>query len=215
VLEGDKSAINKEAGKTTYEVGDTVIYTIKGRNTVSDSLVKDFTITDELPGGLEFVEGSLIVSHGGSADITNGVITATFGDLDDTEWRSVVFEATIKEGYANETIGNIATVEGKDHEDEEVPPTKPEEEIVVDYKDPSLESSKSAEIEEKADGNTDADNPEVGDTIRYTITTQNTVEDSILENLIITDAIPEGVTYVAGSLKVDDESVTDAEDDDA
>src|SRR5699024_8896242 len=32
---------------------------------------------------------------------------------------------------------------------------------------------------------------------------------------IITDAIPEGVTYVAGSLKVDDESVTDAEDDDA
>src|SRR5699024_3564748 len=91
VLEGGKSAINKEAGKDHFEGGDTVIYTIKGRNTVSDSLVKDFTISDELPAGLKFVEDSFIVSHDGEATFTDGVIRATFSEVDDTEWRSVSF----------------------------------------------------------------------------------------------------------------------------
>src|SRR5699024_8575623 len=113
-------------------------------------------------------------------------------------------------GQANETIENVATVEG-----DGTPPTDPGTEIDVDPKDPELESNKSSTLEEKADGNTDADNPEVGDTIRYTITTQNTIEDSLVENLVITDEIPEGVTYVDESLEVDGESVTDAEDDDA
>src|SRR5699024_499835 len=95
VLEGDKTAANKGAGKDKFEVGDTVIYTIQGRSTVADSSVENFVISDELPEGLEFVEDSLIVRHDGEATFTDGVTTATFGDVEDTEWRTVTFEAII------------------------------------------------------------------------------------------------------------------------
>ncbi|PAE09893.1 hypothetical protein CHI02_22925, partial [Niallia circulans] len=79
---------------------------------------------------------------------------------------------------------------------------------------PVLESKKTASIQTKADGNTDTKNPEVGDTLLYTIETRNTVENSLVQNLTISDKIPEGLTYVSGSLTVDGQAVTDAEGDD-
>ncbi len=211
VLEAEKSAVNAEAGKEKFEVGDTIIYTIQTRNTVSDSLAQNVVITDELPEGLAFVEGSIEVSHEGEGTFTDGTITASFGDVTDTEWRTVTFEAVIESGQSGQEIENTAQVTSDNTDDPEDPSTT----IIVDPKDPQLESSKSSSLEEKAEGNTDEGNPEVGDTLRYMITTQNTVEDSLVENLVITDAVPEGLTYVEGSLEVDGEPVTDEEDNDA
>src|SRR5690625_3038783 len=211
VLEAEKSAVNAEAGKEKFEVGDTIIYTIQTRNTVSDSLVENLVITDELPEGLTFVEGSIEVSHGGEAEFTDGTITASFGNVEDTEWRTVTFEAVIESGQSGKEIQNTAQVTSDDTEDPEEPTTT----TIVDPKDPQLESAKSSSIEEKAEGNTNTDNVEVGDTLRYTITTQNKIEDSLVENLVIKDEIPEGLTYIEGSLEVDGVSVTDPEGDDA
>jgi uncharacterized repeat protein (TIGR01451 family)/fimbrial isopeptide formation D2 family protein/LPXTG-motif cell wall-anchored protein len=209
-LESRKSATNADESKDGYEVGDTVVYTIEARNTVSDSLFENLIITDQLPEGLTFVEGSLEVSHGGTGSFENGTVTAEFGEVTDTEWRTVTFEATIDSGYVGETIENVALVEVPNIDE----PDEPGTEIDVDPKEPKLESEKSAALLEKADGNTDEDNPEVGDTLRYTIQTRNTIEDSLLENLTISDVIPEGLEYVPGTLKVNGEAVTDEEDDD-
>ncbi|MCM3548306.1 isopeptide-forming domain-containing fimbrial protein [Alkalihalobacillus clausii] len=209
-LESKKSATNADESKERFEVGDTVVYTIEARNTVSDSLLEDLTITDQLPEGLTFVEGSLEVSHGGTGNFENGVVTAEFGEVTDTDWRTVTFEATIDSGYSAETIKNVAVVEVPNIDE----PDEPETEIDVDPKDPEPESEKSASLLEKADGNTDADNPEVGDKLVYTIQTRNTIEDSLIKNLTISDVIPEGLEYVPGTLKVDGEAVTDENDDD-
>ncbi|WP_313432123.1 isopeptide-forming domain-containing fimbrial protein, partial [Siminovitchia terrae] len=210
VLESEKSASNLEKGKETFEVGDTIVYTIKTRNKVSDSLVKNLTITDKLPAGLEYVADSLKVSHEGTGDFKDGTITANFGDVKDTEWRTVTFQAKIKSGQSGNTIENIAIVDG-DNIDE---PDEPSEKVTVDPKNPTLQSEKSAKLEAKAEGNKDKEHSEVGDTLRYTIKTQNTIEDSLVKNLVISDEIPEGLEYVADSLKVDGQSVTDAKDDD-
>ncbi|MBD8006103.1 isopeptide-forming domain-containing fimbrial protein [Bacillus norwichensis] len=210
VLESEKSASNIEKGKEKFEVGDTIVYTIKTRNKVSDSLVQNLTITDKLPAGLEYVTDSLKVSHEGAGEFKDGAITATFGDVKDTEWRTVTFQAKIKSGQSGNTIENIAIVDG-DNIDK---PDEPEEEVTVDPKNPTLQSEKSAKLEAKAEGNKDTEHSEVGDTLRYTIKTQNTIEDSFVKNLVISDEIPEGLEYVADSLKVDGESVTDAKDDD-
>src|SRR5690625_4800764 len=78
-----------------------------------------------------------------------------------------------------------------------------------------IHSCNQLNIQEKGEGNTDAENVEVGDTLRYTITTRNTIEDSLVENLVIADEIPEGLTYLEGSLEVNGVPVTDEEDDDA
>ncbi len=209
-LESEKSATNAEKGKEKFEVDDTIVYTIKTRNKVSDSLVQNLTITDKLPAGLEYVADSLKVSHEGTGDFKDGTVTATFGDVKDTEWRTITFQAKIKSGQSGKELKNIAVVDG-DNIDK---PDEPEEEVTVDPKDPTLQSEKSAKLEAKADGNKDKDNPEVGDTLLYTIKTKNKIEDSLVKNLVISDEIPEGLEYVAGSLKVDGQSVTDAKDDD-
>ncbi|WP_179867406.1 isopeptide-forming domain-containing fimbrial protein, partial [Terribacillus saccharophilus] len=209
-LESEKTAANLDADKEGYEVGDTVVYTIKSRNTVSDSLVENFMITDELPVGLSFVDGSLEASDGGKASFEGGKVIASFGNIEDTEWRTVTFQAKIESGQSGKKIENIATVTG----DNVDTPNEPKTDITVDPKDPKLESDKSFTIAEKADGNTDTEHAEVGDTLTYKIQTRNTIEDSLIQNLTISDTIPEGLEYIAGTLKVDGDAVTDEEDED-
>ncbi|MBU8710135.1 isopeptide-forming domain-containing fimbrial protein [Bacillus subtilis] len=210
VLESEKTAKNLDSDKEKYEAGDTVVYTIKTRNTVADSKVTDLVISDKLPAGLKYVEGSLKASNGGEATVKDGKVTANFGDVTDTEWHTVTFQAKIESGYAEKTIKNVATVDGGNIDT----PDKPGTDIKVDAKDPKLESKKTASIKEKADGNKDADHPESGDTLLYTIQTRNTMEDSLVKNLVISDSLPEGLEYVSGTLKVDGTAVSDDLDDD-
>ncbi|WP_181397625.1 isopeptide-forming domain-containing fimbrial protein [Gracilibacillus dipsosauri] len=210
-LESEKTAVNLEIGKERFEVGDTVVYTIQSRNTVTDSVVENFVLSDVLPEGLTYVEGSIKVSHDGEGMFENGTITATFGDVTDTEWRTVSFLATIDSGLVGNTIENVATADGDNVDD----PDKPSTDITIDPKEPKLESTKTSSIAKKADGNTDAEHPEVGDTLTYTIQTRNTIEDSLVSNLSISDVLPKGLEYVAGTLTVDGQAVTDTEGDDA
>uniref|UniRef100_UPI000B151655 isopeptide-forming domain-containing fimbrial protein n=1 Tax=Bacillus sp. JCM 19034 TaxID=1481928 RepID=UPI000B151655 len=210
-LDSDKSSENLEEDKEEYHVGDTVVYTIMARNTVRESVVENFTISDELPEGLMVVEDSFELSHEGTVEYEDGVITANFGEVTDTEWRTVTFHAVIESGQVGNEIENEATVDGDNIED----PEKPKHKITVDPKDPEIESEKTYQISEKGEGNTDVENPEVGDTLVYTIQTRNTIEDSLIQNLTIRDTIPDGLEYVEGSLTVNGETVTDEEDDDA
>ncbi|MDI3410127.1 DUF11 domain-containing protein [Bacillus sonorensis] len=122
----------------------------------------------------------------------------------------MTFEAKIESGYIGKTIENVANVDGGNIDD----PDKPGTDIKVEPKDPKLESKKTASLQEKAEGNKDADHPESGDTLLYTIQTRNTIEDSLVKNLVISDAIPEGLEYIPGTLIVDGTAVTDDQDDD-
>ncbi|WP_042143451.1 isopeptide-forming domain-containing fimbrial protein, partial [Paucisalibacillus sp. EB02] len=182
----------------------------RSRNTLKESLVTNLVISDVLPEGLTFVEGSLKASHEGTADFANGTIIANFGDVSDVEWRAVTFQATIDSGQVGNTLQNIATVDGDNLE----VPDKPENEITVDPKEPVLESRKTATLTEKTEGNTDIEHAEVGDVLTYTIETRNTKDDSLITNLVISDTLPEGLEYVAGSLTVDGQEATDSEDED-
>ncbi|PKR82399.1 isopeptide-forming domain-containing fimbrial protein, partial [Heyndrickxia camelliae] len=218
VLESEKTAKNLEADKDTYEVGDTVVYTIKTHNKVSDGVVKNLTISDALPTGLKYVAGSLkvdgkIVTDEKDTDngyFDNNEVSGQFGDVTDTDWHTVEFQAKILSGQSEKNIENIASVSGGNLNQ----PDQPKTTVKVDPKAPKLESNKTATIEQKGDGNKDADHPEVGDTLLYTITTKNLESDSLVKNLVISDTLPEGLEYVSGSLKVDGNSVSDAVDDD-
>ncbi|MEH7759530.1 isopeptide-forming domain-containing fimbrial protein, partial [Bacillus pumilus] len=140
---------------------------------------------------------------------TKGTVTGQFGDIKDTDWHTVTFEAKIAKGQSGKSIQNTAKVTG-----ENTPPDEPSTETKIDPKDPKLESEKTSEISQKAKGNTDEKQVQVGDTLLYTIKTKNSVEDSVIKDLVIADQLPEGLEYVEGSLKVDAQGVTDAKDDD-
>ncbi len=198
-------------------MGDTLLYTIKTKNTIEDSLVENLVISDQLPKGLTYVAGSLEidgesvtdVKDDDSGDYTDGKVTGYFGDVKDTDWHTVTFEVTVEKGQAGQDIQNTAEVTG-----ENTPPDDPTTNTEIYPREPKLASEKTASIQKKAEGNTDEKTPQVGDTLLYTIKTKNLEEDSIVENLVISDQLPEGLEYVEGSLKVDDQAVTDAKDDD-
>ncbi|MFA3776372.1 isopeptide-forming domain-containing fimbrial protein [Bacillus safensis] len=221
-LTSEKSAdIQKKAegntDKKTPQVGDTLLYTIKTKNLEEDSIVNNLVISDELPEGLEYVEGSLKVDGQAATDAkdedngdyTKGIVTGQFGDIKDTDWHTVTFEAKVAKGQSGKSIQNTAKVTG-----ENTPPEEPSTETKIDPRDPKLESEKTSEISQKAKGNTDEKQVQAGDTLLYTIKTKNSVEDSVIQDLVIADKLPEGLEYVEGSLKVDGQAATDAKDDD-
>ncbi|KJJ40191.1 hypothetical protein UM89_21465, partial [Bacillus subtilis] len=204
VLESEKTAKNLDSDKEKYEAGDTVVYTIKTRNTVKDSKVTDLVIADKLPEGLEYVPGTLKVDNKAvsdaqdddKGDVTEGKVSGQFGDVIDTEWHTVTFEAKVKSGQAGKNIVNTASISG-DNTDK---PDTPSQEVKVSPKDPVLKSEKSVK-------NLDSDKEkyEAGDTVVYTIKTRNTVEDSKVTDLVISDELPDGLKYIEDSLKVSHE----------
>jgi len=221
-LESEKSVVlqKKAEGNTDEkhpEVGDTLLYTIKTKNTVQYGIVKNLIISDNLPSSLTYVSGSLKVDGTSvtdakdqdKGDYTNGTVSGQIGDVKDTDWHTVTFEATVGKGQAGKDIQNTANVKG-----ENTPPDKPTTNIEIYPRDPKLESEKSAVLQKKAEGNTDEKHPEVGDTLLYTIQARNAVEDSVIEDLVISDKLPQGLSYVPNSLQIDGNPVTDTKDDD-
>ncbi|MFY4674980.1 isopeptide-forming domain-containing fimbrial protein [Bacillus anthracis] len=207
-VESKKIAKNLQDKNT--EVGDEIEYTIQMRNTVSDSIVKNAVIEDQLPEGLEYVPGTLQVNGKPVTDTegddnghyVQGKFTGQLGDITDTEWHTVVFHAKVKAGQAGQDIQNTAKVTG-----ENVPPQEPSTTVEVYPRSPKVESKKTAK-------NLQDKNIEVGDEIEYTIQMRNTVSDSIVKNAVIEDQLPEALEYVPGTLQVNGQSVTDAEGDD-
>lgn len=208
VIESEKTVRNLQ--NKSIEVGDTLEYTIRSRNTLSDSLVKNLAIADTLPEGLEYVPGTLQVDGKAVTDAVDtdkgqfetGKATGKFGNVTDTNWHTVVFHAKVKQGQAGKNIINTGNVTG-----DNVLPQNPKTDTLVYPKTPNLESTKTAK-------NLQNKKIEVGDELEYTIKAHNTVSDSLIQNLVIADTLPEGLEYVQGTLQVDGKAVTDAEDKD-
>ncbi|KAB2403163.1 isopeptide-forming domain-containing fimbrial protein, partial [Bacillus cereus] len=125
-VESKKTAKNLQ--DKNIEVGDEIEYTIQMRNTVSDSIVKNAVIEDQLPEGLEYVPGTLQVDGKAVTDVEGddnghyiqGKVTGKLGDIIDVEWHSVTFHAKVKADQAGKSIQNKATVTG-----DGVPPQEP------------------------------------------------------------------------------------------
>jgi uncharacterized repeat protein (TIGR01451 family)/fimbrial isopeptide formation D2 family protein len=211
-------------------VGDELTYEVTVKNTGGD-IAADAVFEDAIPEGTEYVPGSIKILTGPNAgDLTDAddndaghfdgdKVIIQLGDLPNTtdlpDGITVQFKVKTLASHANDVVVNQANIGYKNlltDEDETTDTNEVETPIV--YQKPVIESEKNATLLEKAEGNTDEDNPEVGDTLLYTIQARNTLEGSIVENFVIFDVIPEGLEYVPGTLKVNGEAVTDDEDDD-
>ena len=210
-LETVKEAKNLQQGKSIYEVGDTIEYTVKMRNNVASSVINNAIIEDPLPEGVEYVPGTIRIDgkvvtdaeDGDSGHYKTGKITGKFGDIRDTEWHTVVFHVKVKTNQAGKEIVNKAKVTG-----ENITPQEPEKLVKVDYKNPKVESVK--EVKNLPQGK----KYEVKDTIEYTIKVRNTVKDSIIRNFS-RRPIARRCGICTRINRVDGNIVTDAEDTDS
>ncbi|MCZ2969589.1 isopeptide-forming domain-containing fimbrial protein, partial [Acinetobacter baumannii] len=140
-----KEAKNLQQGKSKYEVGDTIEYTVKMRNSMTDSVIKNASIEDPLPEGVEYVPGTIRVDgkvvtdaeDGDSGHYKSSKVIGKFGDIRDTSWHTIVFHVKVKSEQAGKEIVNKGKVTG-----ENVTPQEPEKLVKIDYKDPKIEAVK-------------------------------------------------------------------------
>ena len=191
-----KLTATKTVNNAKPKLGETIEYTISFRNTVENGVLNKVVITDQLPKGLTYVKDSL-TSVGDEPKPTslkeaNGTITAEYPSITDTKERSIRFKVIVNEkAKAGETILNKAKVDDTVNPPEEPKvPITPEEPITPRIKEGKLTATKTVNNAK----------PKLGETIEYTISFRNTVENGVLNKVVITDQLPKGLTYVKDSL---------------
>ncbi|MES5864211.1 isopeptide-forming domain-containing fimbrial protein [Bacillus cereus group sp. RP32] len=187
-LKAEKT-VNNEAPK----LGEEVEYRITFRNVVEHGKVAKVKIKDELPSGLEFVEGSERAEGENPkplhVKVKNGIVLAEYPEITDTKERSIVFKVKVKEkAKVGEAIVNKAVVEDTIH-----PPEQPNIAIQPQYKDGALQAEKTVSNHE----------PKLGEEVEYRISFENTIENGKLTEVKVEDEIPAGLEYVQGSIKSD------------
>ena len=189
-VKAGKLTATKTVNNSKPKLGEAIEYTISFRNTIENGVLNKVVITDQLPKGLTYVKDSL-TSVGDEPKPTslkeaNGTITAEYPSITDTKERSIRFKVIVnEEAKAGETILNKAKVD-----DTVNPPEEPEVPVVPEAKEGKLTATKTVNNAK----------PKLGETIEYTISFRNTIENGVLNKVVITDQLPKGLTYVKDSL---------------
>ena len=95
---------------------------------------------DYVPGTIK-VDGKAVTDavDQDSGHYTIGKVIGNLGDITDTGWHTVTFQAKVKLDQLDKTIRNIGKITG-----ENITPQEPEKSIVIEPKDPKLETVKEA-----------------------------------------------------------------------
>ncbi|HDX9505094.1 TPA: DUF11 domain-containing protein, partial [Bacillus thuringiensis] len=188
-----KLKAEKTVNNPAPKLGEEVEYRITFRNVVEHGKVAKVKIKDELPTGLEFVEGSERAEGENPkplyVKVKNGIVLAEYPEITDMKERSIVFKVKVKEkAKVGEEIVNKAIVE-----DTINPPEQPNISIQPQYKDGALQAEKTVSNHE----------PKLGEEVEYRISFENTVENGKLTEVKVEDEIPAGLEYVQDSIKSD------------
>lgn len=101
----------EDANKGDIQVGDVLTYTVSYANPGKDFAT--VTITDKLPKGLTYVDGS--ASDGGSFDKAENKLTWKINDVKAGATGTVTFKARVNESALTNGIANTANVQLGDH----------------------------------------------------------------------------------------------------
>ncbi|GAB6418209.1 hypothetical protein bcgnr5372_15970 [Bacillus luti] len=233
-LDIEKSVVNV---KEKYESGEEIVYRLKVKNIEPNSSAIDTKIEDVLDRRLKFVPGSVkIISGPNAGDQTDQAmddqvdydektrkLTIRIGEganaskggiyTDKTPETIVEFKVKLRGRKTESEIPNTAVVRGLDEltgskvEDNASNKVVVKVKPVPEEKKGKLETVKLAKV-------INGETLKIGDKLEYTIKAKNSVNDSILKSVTVTDPLPEGVEYVPNTLRIDGKEQTDAEDDD-
>lgn len=114
---------------------------------MENGLIKDMRLIDKLPEGIEYIAGSMKLNGNLLTDAVDedegsyedNTVKVNFGDVLDTEERTVTFKVKVtQDALKTKEIENIAVVEGKTPDNEDLPPQKPNVKTNVEAKEPKV-----------------------------------------------------------------------------
>ena len=187
----DKSSDDEDG---TVDIGQTVTFTILA--TVAEGPVTDAVITDTLPAGQSYVDGTQSSNPAATFAVSpdGQTLTWTYATLDDGDPAvTITYDVTI-DADAEGELTNVAELCVS-----EVPECAPAEVTIEPNPELGIAKSNNAPIEtiDVGDGTTiDLPTAEEGATVTYTLS--YTVVASVT-NAIIEDVLPDGVTFVDGT----------------
>ncbi len=200
---GDDDSKETE-GLLSVKPGDVITYCITVSND-SDVKADDVIVTDPIPEGLSFVDGSARPS----GNVEDGVITWKIGMLEAHSSVSVQFQAKVPEVKETTKWTNIAYVtEGDPDPDPEEPGTPSNEVEAV----PGIRIGKTQKLTKDVDGKptTDLLHVKPDDQVTYYLTVTNTGDarayDVVVKDTLPTDGAGNDLTLVKGSVKGGEDS---------
>ncbi|WP_179190498.1 isopeptide-forming domain-containing fimbrial protein [Candidatus Enterococcus mansonii] len=215
VLKDGKLEIEKSVFKDTenmhnkvVSVNDIIEYQLVVKNTEElPSEVKNVVVTDNIPTGLEYQEGTLeFVGENISAtgQVVDNILTAELNTLTQGQVVTIKFKVKVTE-KAKGTIENVASAKGK------VTPVDGESPIdITDNADEHINKAPAPKIEKSIVTPT---KPIVtkGDQITYRLVVTNGDENTgVLKNGIVTDALVPGLKHVPNTTTMDGQPVEES-----
>ncbi len=175
--------VNNSEGPVTR--GSTVQYTLTV--TVTDGPAHDVVVTDDLPAGINYKTDTSDPSAGFSLSLDGRTLTWDAGTLANGTHTFEYDGLVANDAPINADITNVGCVAAGDDADDDDPPICDDSTVTVTP--PSLTIDKANNFEGEAVVR--------GQTIDYSITVN--VMDGPMQNAVITDTLPDGLTYVADS----------------
>jgi fimbrial isopeptide formation D2 family protein len=177
----DIEKVNNAEGPVTR--GSTVHYTLTV--TVTDGPAHDVVVTDDLPDGITYKTDTADPSAGFSLSLDGRTLTWDAGTLATGTYEFEYDGLVDNDAAINSDITNVGCVAASDDADDgEIC-----EESTITVNPPTLEITKSNEFE--------GESVLRGETIDYSVTVE--VMDGPMHDAVITDTLPDGLTYKAGS----------------
>ena len=192
--------LTKTSSAKTAHVGDKITYTlVAGNDRTATVALKNATVTDTLPQGLEFVYGSVQVGRKATNDVYYNAETRTLavraGDIAVGKTVEVTFAAEVTKDAYGKNLINTAVLSGDNGND--VTAKDPGVNVGAGMTDPSLTKQ------------VDKTTAKVGERITYTMTASNAYTASTaITKPVITDTLPQGLEFVYGSVQVNNMSVS-------
>ena len=195
-----RPSVEKRADMSVANVGDKITYTVTFANGEFATVpIENAVMTDVIPADLAFVDGSVQVdgiTTDYSFDSGTATLTVPLGELAPNTTKTVTFAATVNETAYGKTVYNTAVMSG-----DNIPDTEGTDDGV------SVGDGKARPSIEKR---SDKSSAKAGDKITYTLTLSNSETASVpVQNAVVSDVIPAGLTFEYGSVMVDGMNTSD------
>ena len=198
-------SIEKTASVKDAKVGEEITYTIKLSNDKkASSAWKSVVLTDKIPSGMTFIEGSIYVNNvAATHTVKNGTLTVNLGDIAAGKTVIATFKAKINGDMYNQTIYNTAVAKGTNGY---VTAADGKKTNIYEDKDDGV-YVKKGDTAPYVTKTADKSSANVGDKITYTVKVGNG-DGAVyeIENAKMADTIPAEFDFVDGSVQVDGKS---------